>query len=81
MHIFRGWISGVESAFITKKDNNVMTTRYITLSPGKVNVMTTSVTTIQIFIEITNFDGNKITLKMSYYKQNLTQVIISYEIN
>ena len=78
MHIFRGWISGVESAFITKKDNNVMSTRYITLMIGTVNVMTTSITTIQVFIE--NFDGEKITFKMSYDKQNLTQVIISYEI-
>ena len=80
MHIFRGWISGVELAFITIKDNNVMTTRYITLSTETVNVMTTSVTTIQIFIEITYFDGEKITFKMSYDKQNLTEVIISYEI-
>ena len=31
---------------------NTMTTRYITLSAGTCNVMTTSVTTMQIFMEI-----------------------------
>ena len=52
---------------------NVMIKRYITLSVEKSNVMTTSVTTVQIFIEI-----DKIALKRSYDKQNLTLVIISY---
>ena len=32
-------------------DSNVMTTRYITLSAGTSNVMTTSVSTTQIFVE------------------------------
>ena len=50
-----------------------MIKRYITLSVEKSNVMTTSVTTVQIFIEI-----DKIALKRSYDKQNLTLVIISY---
>ena len=43
------------------------------------NIMTMSVTTMQIFIEI-NFEGIKITFKRSYDKQNLTLVIISYDI-
>ena len=38
--------------------NNVMTIRYITLSVGASNVMTTSVTTMQIFIQITTFEGH-----------------------
>ena len=50
--------------------NNVMTTCYITLSEGTSNVMKTSITTMHIFIEI-NFEGDKITFKMSYDKQNL----------
>ena len=57
--------------------NNVMTTHYVTLSAGIRTVMTTSVTTMQFFIEI-KFEGDKITFKMSYDKQNLTLVIISY---
>ena len=46
-----------------------MTTRYNvhTLSAGTINVMTTSVTTMQIFIEI-NFEGGKIAFKRSYDK-------------
>ena len=32
--------------------NNVMTTRYIALSTGTSNAMTTSVTTMQLFVEI-----------------------------
>ena len=35
--------------------NNVITTRNITLSAGTNNVMTTSVTKLQFFIEINNF--------------------------
>ena len=54
-----------------------MTARNITLSAGTSNVMTTSVTTMQIFIEIKNF---KIAFKRSYDKQNLTLMIISYQI-
>ena len=56
-----------------------MTILYITLSAGTNNVMTTSVTTMHFFIEI-NFEGDKNAFKMSYDKQNLTLVIISYEI-
>ena len=41
--------------FIDYIINNVMTTRYITLLAGTSNVMTTSVATMQIFIEINNF--------------------------
>ena len=50
-----------------------MTTCYITLSAGTGNIMTTSVTTMQIFIEInTNFEGHIITFKRSDDKQNLS---------
>ena len=56
-----------------------MATRYITLSVGTSKVMTMSVTAMQIFIEIiNNFEGDKISIKRSYNKQNLTPVIISY---
>ena len=59
-----------------------MTTSYITLLAGTSNVMMTSVTTYNnaIFIEIKNFEGDKITFQWSYDKQNLTPVIISYSI-
>ena len=60
-----------------------MTTRYITLSAGTSNAMTTSVTAMLIFIEINilgYFEGCKIVFKMPYDKQNLTLVIISYKI-
>ena len=46
---------------------------------GTSKVMTTSVTTLQIFVEI-NFEGYKIAIKMSSDKQNLALVIISYQI-
>ena len=58
--------------------NNVITTCYITLSAGTSNVMTTSVTTMQIFIEINKLQRHIIAFKRSYDKQNLTRVIISY---
>ena len=51
--------------------NNFMTTCYITLSAGTNNIMTTAVTTMQIFMEI-YFEGDKIAFKRSYDKQNLT---------
>ena len=57
--------------------NNIMTTCYITLSAGTSNVMTMSITTMQIFME-TNFEGDKITFIRSYDKQNLTLEIITY---
>ena len=60
--------------------NNVMTTRYITLTEGTSNVMTMSVTTMQIFMEI-NFEVDELEFKRSCDKQNLTPVIISYEID
>ena len=41
-----------------------MTTPYIMLSAGTSSVMMTSVTTMQIFIEI-NFKGDKIAFKRS----------------
>ena len=58
--------------------NDVMTIHYITLSAGRGNVIRTSMATMQIFIEITNFEGDKIAFKRSYDKQNLTLVVISY---
>ena len=57
--------------------NNGMTTCYITLLAQTSNVMMTSITTMQIFIEI-NFEGDKIAFKRSDDKQNLTLTIISY---
>ena len=56
--------------------NNVGTTRYITLSVEKSNVMTTYVATIHISIEI----GDTIAFSRSYDKHNLTFTVISYEI-
>ena len=57
--------------------NNVMTTRYITLSVGTSYVMTMSVTRMQIFSEISkNFNGDTIAFKGSY--DNLTRLIISF---
>ena len=47
-----------------------MATRYIKLSAGASNVMTTSVTKMQIFIELKNFEGNKIAFKRSYDKHD-----------
>ena len=55
---------------------NVMPTRYITLLVGTSNVMTTSVTTMHIIIEINKFEDNKIAFKLMN-RQNLTLVIIS----
>ena len=59
-----------------------MTMCYIlTLSAGTSSVMTKSMTTMQIFIEIKkNFEGDKIAFKKSYDNQILTFVIIPYEI-
>ena len=54
-----------------------MTTFYITLPEVSGNVMKTSVTTTQCFNEI-NCEGDKITFKSSYDKQNLTLMIIPY---
>ena len=56
--------------------NNVMTTRYITLSAGLSNVIMKSVTTMQIFIQI-NFEGDKIAFERSYVNRNLILVTIS----
>ena len=58
--------------------NNVMITRYITLSAVTSNIMTMSVTAI-LFLKI-NFEVDKITFKRSYDKQYLTRVITSYQI-
>ena len=56
-----------------------MTTRYIIISAGTSNVMTTSITTMLIFIENkTSVEGDKIAFKSSYDKHNLTIMIISY---
>ena len=46
-----------------------MTTRYITLSAGISKVMTMSVSTMQIFIEI-NFEGDKIAFKTESYTRD-----------
>ena len=46
--------------------NNVMTTRYITFSAGTRKVMTTSVTTMYIFME--KNEDDKIAFKGSYDK-------------
>ena len=56
-----------------------MTTCYITLSAGTSNVMTTSLTTMQIFME-TNLEIDKISFKRLYDKQNLTLVTIHIKI-
>ena len=57
-----------------------MTTRYIALSSGTINIISTSVKTMQIFIEINNFEGDKNAFKMPYDEQNITLVVISYYI-
>ena len=53
---------------------NVKTIGYITLLAGTSNVMTKSMTTVQIFIE----KVIKLQLKGHMLKQNLTLMIISY---
>ena len=57
--------------WITSCHNNVMTTRYITLSTGTSNVMTTSVTPMFSI-------KNKITLKAinSHLKGNMINIIL-----
>ena len=61
--------------------NNVMTTRVLTLSAGTSNVMATSVTPMHFFVEIlSTLKAIKSSFKRSYDKQNITLVVISYEI-
>ena len=56
-----------------------MTTRYITLSAGTSKVMTTSVTAMQIFMEIKQtFKAIKSHLKGPIIEQNLKLMIIKY---
>ena len=58
-----------------------MNTRYITLSAGTSNVMTTSVTTNAFFVEIiSTLKAIKSSFERSYDKQDITLVVISYEI-
>ena len=59
-----------------------MTTRVLTLSAGTSNVMTTSVTTMYFFVEIMpTLKAIISSFEMSYDKQNITLVVISYEID
>ena len=58
-----------------------MTTRVITLWRVHVTSLTTSVSTIRYLAEIMFiFEGDKVPFEVSYDKQNLTLVVISYEI-
>ena len=58
--------------------NNVMTTRYITLSAGTSNVMTTSVTTIHFSLKLlSTLKAIKRSFERSFDKQNITLVVIS----
>ena len=67
--------------WITSCHKNRMTTRVITLLREYVTSLTTSVTTMLIFIgNMSTFRGDKIVFKKSYDKTNLTLVVISYEI-
>ena len=67
--------------WITSCHKNRMTTRVITLLREYATSLTTSVTTMLIFIgHMSTFRGDKIVFKKSYDKTNLTLVVISYEI-
>ena len=58
-----------------------MTTRVLTLSAGTSNVMTTFVTTMLFFVEImSTLKAIISSFERSYDKQNITLVVISYEI-
>ena len=46
---------------------------------GTSNVMTTSVTTMHFSLKLTIFKGDKSAFESSYDKQDLTLVVISYE--
>ena len=58
-----------------------MATRVITLSAGTSNVMTTSVTTIHFLLKQSTLKVIKSSFEKSDDKQNITLVVISYEIN
>ena len=58
-----------------------MTTRALTLSVGTSNVMTTSVTTMHFSLKkMSTLKAIKSHFERSYDKQNITLVVISYEI-
>ena len=58
-----------------------MTARVLTLSAGKSNVMTTSVTTMYFSLKkMFTLKAIKGHFERSYDKQNITLVVISYEI-
>ena len=60
--------------------NKVMTTRVLTLSAEARNVMTTSVTTMFLVEIMSTFKAIKSYIDRLYDKQNITLVVISYEI-
>ena len=57
-----------------------MTTRVLTLSAGISNVMKTSVTTAFFVEKMSTLKAIKSHFERSYDKQNITRVVISYEI-
>ena len=61
--------------------NNVMTTHVLTLSAGTSNVMMKSVTTMHFSLKkMSNLKAIKSHFERSYDKQNITLMVISYEI-
>ena len=67
--------------WITSCHKNCMATRVITLWRLDVTSLTTSVSTIHFILEVLSiFKAIKSDFKGSYDKQNLTFVVISYEI-
>ena len=67
--------------WITSGHKNYMTTRVITLWGLHVTPLTTAVSAMRYLVEIMlNLKAIKSYLKGSYDKQNLTLVVISYEI-
>ena len=67
--------------WITSCHKNHMTARVITLWRVHVTSLTTSTSTMRLLIEIIfSLNAIKSHFKVSYDKQNLTLVVISYEI-
>ena len=60
--------------------NNVMTIRYITLSVGTSNIMTTSVTTIQFIREIRVTREDRVCAISPVWSCNITRVAKAYVI-
>ena len=71
----------VKTYWITSCHKNRMTTRAVTIWRVDVRSLTTSVSTMRFLLEILSIlKAIKSKFKESYDKQNLTLVVISYEI-